>query len=499
MMPDWARLHLLELLGLMIGAIGVGVPVALWWLQRRHARRDVAEQRLRGRDRTLMLRRVRSRWITGVLDQSLDKETRLRLGLARRLDAAPQSEMLRRRSSHEAQPLPAGAEVRTVFDQVGGGLLLLGPPGSGKTTALLELARDLLDKAEADPTQPMPVIFNLSSWAMRRPPLPEWLIAELHDHYDVPRALARQWVGEGEILPLLDGLDEVARTYRSDCVGAINAFSGTRGLMRFVVCSRTRDYNALATRLRVEEAVELQAPTRQQVRDYLQGAGGALADVQAAIAADPSLWELLQSPLALSIVALTYEDRPVDTLQVPGTPGQRLERLFAAYAERMLARHHGRYRPDRMVHWLTWLARAMRRRNQSEFHLDRLQPGWLPTPGQQRLATLGPAISVGLIAGLLDGVAYGLIRGPVWGLLNGAAYGLFFGLFAGLRSTEPVKEVRWSWRRMGYGLRRGLIIGLIIGPAVGLVAGPVLGLINALIWTLGFGTFFGLFAGLRRT
>ncbi|MGH2732664.1 MAG: hypothetical protein ACRDJG_06980, partial [Actinomycetota bacterium] len=133
---------------------------------------------------------------------------------------------------------------------------------------------------------------------------------------------------------------------------------------------------------------------------------------------------------------------------------------------------------------------------QSEFHLDRLQPGWLPTPGQQRLATLGPAISVGLIAGLLDGVAYGLIRGPVWGLLNGAAYGLFFGLFAGLRSTEPVEEVRWSWRRMRDGLRRGLVAGPVLGLLYGLPTALTVGLGPALFGLLFFGLFAGMIPGL---
>jgi predicted NACHT family NTPase len=58
-----------------------------------------------------------------------------------------------------------------VFDRLGGGLLILGAPGSGKTTALLELARHLLDKAEADEHQPIPVVFNLVSWAAHRGPV----------------------------------------------------------------------------------------------------------------------------------------------------------------------------------------------------------------------------------------------------------------------------------------------------------------------------------------
>ncbi len=56
------------------------------------------------------------------------------------------------------------------YDEADGALLILGEPGSGKTTLLLELARDLLDRAEQDETHRMPVVFNLSSWAVKQQP-----------------------------------------------------------------------------------------------------------------------------------------------------------------------------------------------------------------------------------------------------------------------------------------------------------------------------------------
>jgi predicted NACHT family NTPase len=67
----------------------------------------------------------------------------------------------------------------------------------------------------------MPVIFNLSSWAARRQPLARWLVAELNERSDVPQRVAQRWVAEEEILPLLDGLDEVAQEQRQACVEAI--------------------------------------------------------------------------------------------------------------------------------------------------------------------------------------------------------------------------------------------------------------------------------------
>ena len=122
------------------------------------------------------------------------------------------------------RPLPPGTQVVDVFDDMDRALLILGAPGSGKTTLLLELARDLLDRATQDPTHPIPVVFPLSTWAESRHPLEEWLVDELNLRYDVPRKIGQEWVKNDQILPLLDGLDEVKSEHRTACVEAINAF-----------------------------------------------------------------------------------------------------------------------------------------------------------------------------------------------------------------------------------------------------------------------------------
>src|SRR5581483_3002802 len=101
---------------------------------------------------------------------------------------------------------------------------ILGAPGAGKTTLLLELARDLIARAEQDERHPIPVVFNLASWATKRQPLREWLVEELNTKYDVPRKLAQAWIGADVVSPLLDGLDEVAAEHRSNCVEAINTY-----------------------------------------------------------------------------------------------------------------------------------------------------------------------------------------------------------------------------------------------------------------------------------
>jgi predicted NACHT family NTPase len=99
--------------------------------------------------------------------------------------------------------------MNEVFERLNGKLLILGEPGSGKTTTLLELARDLLARAGADEAHPIPVIFNLSSWSENHKPLGDWLVDELSSKYQVPRKVAEQWIAEDALLLLLDGLGAV--------------------------------------------------------------------------------------------------------------------------------------------------------------------------------------------------------------------------------------------------------------------------------------------------
>src|SRR5262249_50195056 len=145
----------------------------------------------------------------------------------------------------DERPLPAGTQIVQVFDAMDQALLILGAPGSGKTTLLLELARDLLTRAGDDPAHPIPVVFPLATWSVSRKPLVEWLRDELNFRYDVPRAIAQQWVGSDLLLPLLDGLDEVKAEHRAACVAAINAFRQSHGLLPLVITSRMADYEAL--------------------------------------------------------------------------------------------------------------------------------------------------------------------------------------------------------------------------------------------------------------
>ncbi|MBD0344970.1 MAG: hypothetical protein ICV63_09165, partial [Coleofasciculus sp. Co-bin14] len=63
----------------------------------------------------------------------------------------------------------------------------MGELGAGKTTTLLELTRDLLNRVEQGLDYRIPVVFNLSSWVLKKQPIGYWLVEELNSKYQVPK------------------------------------------------------------------------------------------------------------------------------------------------------------------------------------------------------------------------------------------------------------------------------------------------------------------------
>jgi hypothetical protein len=331
-------------------------------------------------------------------------------------------------------------------------------------------------------------VFNLSSWAERRRPLKDWLVAELNQRYDVPAKVAQAWMDADAVLPLLDGLDEVAAEHRSDCAEAINTYRHHHGLVPLAVCSRLADYEALTNRLRLQGAVVVGVLTPQQVDAYFEHVGTTMAGMRAAVCDDAELGDLLDTPLMLSIVVLAYKDKSLKELKGQRTSDQRRQHLFNAYIEAMFGRRRKetRYTQVQTRRWLEWLAHTMVRQSQSLFFIERLQPQWLPSSAARLQYTLldraGGALLLGLVLALVAGLvaSFGDI---VIGLIVGLAT-MFFG---GQSSIDELQQ-RGMLRRVADSMR-GSLIGALIGALIGsLLGGPG--------YALAGGMFFGLISGL---
>src|SRR5260370_5045832 len=265
-------------------------------------------------NRQRMLERVRAFWITGVLEKSLHGAALITLGLHEQPGAVANPwHLALQQPDKSEQSQPPGTRITQVYDKAGGELLILGEPGSGKTTLLLELARDLLDRAEKDDAHPIPVLFNLSPWAAKRQSIADWIVDELSMKYQVPRKLGQSWVDNDQILPLLDGLDEAASDYREACTEPINPYL-QKQMLPLLVFSRKDEYLSQKELLLLNSAVVVQPLTEQQVDDYLSSAGGQLAAVRVALRKDRQLQELATTPLMLSVLTLAYEGKSVEDI-----------------------------------------------------------------------------------------------------------------------------------------------------------------------------------------
>jgi TIR domain/NACHT domain len=506
--------------------------------------------------RQCMLKRVREIWITGLLKDFLKEAALLTPDLYEQPDAVanPLSSSVQE-MNRSARPLRLGTRIIQAYDDAQGGLLILGEPGSGKTTLLLELTRDLIKRAEGDETHPIPVVFTLSSWSLKRQPIADWLVEELIFKYQVPRKLAKQWVENEQVLPLLDGLDEVAPNHRAACIEAVNTYKQAHGLLPMVICSRTADYAAQQSRVLLRTAIVVQPLTQTQIELYLASAKKQLAPVRAALEADAELLELASTPLMLSVLALAYHESSLDELLAIPSHLARRRQIFATYVQRMFQRRGAEtcYKREQTVQWLTWLAQQMQQQHVTEFYLEQFQVSWLPTRLREWYRmSVGPVSGlvialllyllvwivgfspnrgihellrlVGfLFAALLIGSFFGLLLGPgTWGKWAEAEGGwaiepvesltwsweafwskafwskLFRAPFAWLRNEviEPVEIQTWSWGAFWSKLRQGLYDGLLVCLIGGLLAWGRSGQTFAIFFLFGFGISFGLVFGL---
>ncbi|MEJ6488092.1 NACHT domain-containing protein, partial [Nostoc punctiforme UO1] len=312
-----------------------------------------------------------------------------------------------------AVPLPDTTAILEVFDseEIAGKLLILGVPGAGKTTTQLELAQALVCRAEDQPEYPVPVLFNLSSWKDDRQSITDWLVAELKSKYGVSKKLGQEWVDNHQLLPLLDGLDELEPQRQEICVYVINKFlaSETRPLS-LVVCSRSEEYSNYATQLQLNGAIYLHSLTNNQICDYLTSINS--IKLWSTISSDLDLLELVKTPLLLSITVLAFQEISVESWQHLTSKVERLQYLLDAYIVRMLTKYikSRAYFQNKIPNatntrmWLVWLAQQMQQESKTEFLIEEMQPNLLKTKNQNDSYIFTCKLILWLIIGINSGL-----------------------------------------------------------------------------------------------
>lgn len=384
---------------------------------------------------------------------------------------------------------------------------ILGEPGAGKTTLLLELAFFLLARAQTDSSQPIPLLLDLATWQTQDKLVP-WLLAQSIKTYQLPSTYTQQWLERGELILLLDGLDELQLAQQEECLKAINDLLNTYPqLPNLILCTRLDDYRSCQTKLQLKGAVLLQPLSYAQIQDYLMKSRS--RELWQNIKKDSHLLALGNTPLLLSIMALSYEEILIHSWKRIETPLEQYHYLLNAFVRRMLTngieqpwyRSGKEPRPEVARYWLSVLADQMQRENVKQFCPEQLQPSWLSSPGQVLLYRLGVGFGVGLICALVVGLAIATVAGVKNGLIIGAI-GAGLGLAAGL--TQKIDRIELPqlersprstiWESIFRIPGSAFLFGLIVGPALGLILGIALrySLWVGGIWTVIFGGLFGL-------
>ena len=201
------------------------------------------------------------------------------------------------------------------FTHFGGRALLLGDPGSGKTTTLFAYAREAAARRLEAPSEPLPFVMPVATWdAKASPTLESWLAANITalDQDQIERV-----VMNGEALLLLDGLDELG-SGRSDPERnttydpRVEFMKQIPANNQVLVTCRAKEYAEIGEKLRLNGAVRLLPLQDDQVREYLREQ----PDLWEAICKDEALREMTRTPLLLSLFMFAYAGLGEDTARL---------------------------------------------------------------------------------------------------------------------------------------------------------------------------------------
>jgi hypothetical protein len=376
-------------------------------------------------DRHNLLIRVEETWIHQYLPNSLSQQPLLLLELENQQSMLSQYRNILWENPQDFSrptPLPASTRLIEHFNAIRPlrRLLILGAPGSGKTVALLELLTGLLEAAKTDANQPIPIVFNLSTYGL--PPegrdFVSWLVTQLEEQYSLNKSRGRRFIENQKLLLLLDGLDEVRPDLRSICIRRINEFLRTYECIECVICSRFTEYTTAFEKLQLEASLKLQPLTPDQAVEYLENLPRSLnlKGLVGAIRHHSDFQRLAETPLMLNVMAVAYQDLDINDLEHFETLEDHRRYLYDVLILRLLNR--GRtvdghwlpgtrseaylYSQQEILDWLIWLAKHMVDRDQTIFFIEQLQPDWLDTARQRRGYRLNSHALMGVVIGIIS-------------------------------------------------------------------------------------------------
>ncbi|AQZ65850.1 hypothetical protein BKM31_34225 [[Actinomadura] parvosata subsp. kistnae] len=373
-------------------------------------------------------------------------------------------------------------------------LVILGGPGTGKTTLAVQLLLELLRTRE--PGERVPVLVSAARWDERvHPRLQDWLAAFLAMDYPALRAEAlgpgipEALAARGELLPVIDGLDELPDHARTDMLRALN-----RSLCEndeLILTCRTEQFaesvDELGDVLTASAVIEPQPMDAVAAADYLEAClppvpRPAWSQVLHALrtGAAPALAQVTSTSLGLWLVRVTYIATRADPAPLleygKGSAAELHDHLCDELIPALVSarppadgpaqpfRPQHAWTPEQVDRWLTYLCRELSAsevdtRDLAWWHLARHISTWP--------VRWGSGIAVGAVVALVCAVLGGV---PVVGVGFGVLSMLLIVLTTGSWFREAPGHADFHLRGMILGLVKALPAGILVG-----VLGAVIG------------------------
>ncbi|TYB61356.1 NACHT domain-containing protein [Nonomuraea sp. PA05] len=366
-------------------------------------------------------------------------------------------------------------------------LVILGGPGTGKTTLAVQLVLELLRTRE--PGERVPVLVSAARWDERaHPRMQDWLASFLAMDYPALRAdalgpgIPEALAARGELLPVIDGLDELPEHARTDMLRALNRSMCEND--QLILTCRTEQFaesvDELGDVLTAAAVIEPQPIDAVAAAGYLAAClppvpRPAWSEVLESLrtGAAPALAQVTSTSLGLWLVRVTYIATRADPAPLlaygRGSAAELHDHLCDELIPALVStrppangtaqpfRPQHAWTPEQVDRWLTYLCRELSAseadtRDLAWWHLARYTRNWP--------VRWWSGIAVGAVAC----VVYTVLGGtPAVGAASGVLVMLVIVLATGSWFRETPGHVDFHLRRGLFNLVRVLPAGILVG------------------------------------